>query len=152
MRNVPREKQKRDLFRILYDESKQARQMLMQLFDTRRIMEAHDTALIQLRIKFLRNQLTEDQIKAKLFIAESSIQKKIEFAQLLTMFLSVTNDVQAKWSQSQFQDEEQLLIIMNNLISLCEEESNHIQSEFGGSRIKFDTKWQIDSLPMITMD
>ena len=32
--------------------------MLLQLYDTRKIMEQHDTALINLRIKFLRNQLT----------------------------------------------------------------------------------------------
>lgn len=149
---IPKQKQKHDLYRILYEESKQARQMLLQLYDIRKIMESHETLLIQLRIKFLRNQLNEDQIKAKIFIAESSVQKKIEYAQLLTMFLSVTNDIQVKWSQAQYQNEEQLLIFMNNLIKMCEEESIHIQEEFGGSRIKFHDKWQIDSLPMITMD
>ena len=151
-KNVPKERQKRDLYRILYEESKQARQMLLQLFDTRRIMEAHDTALIQLRIKFLRNQLTEEQIKAKIFIAESSVQKKLEYAQLLTLFLSTTNDIQIKWSQELFQSEDQLLILMQNLVALCDEEAAHLQAEYGGSRIKFNTKWQADSLPMITMD
>jgi len=150
-RSVPRDKLKTNLYRILYEESAQARQMLSQLYDTRRIMEAHDTALIQLRIKFLRNQLTQDQIKAKLFIAESSVQKKIEYAQLLTMFLSVTNDVQQRWA-SEPKSEDQLLVLMQNLVALCDEESAHLQGEYGGSRIKFDTQWQNDSLPMITMD
>ena len=151
-RTVPIRKHKHDLYRILYEESKQARQMLLQLYDTRKIMEQHETALINLRIKFLRNQLTEEQIKAKLFIAESTIQKKIEYAQLLTMFLSVTNDVQMKWSQDLFQNDDQLLILMNNLIKMCDEESTHIQDEFGGSRIRFNVGWQLDSLPMITME
>jgi hypothetical protein len=151
IRSVPRDKVKSSLYRILYEESRQARQMLSQLYDTRRIMEAHDTSLIQLRIKFLRNQLTLDQMKAKLFIAESSVQKKIEYAQLLNMFLSVTNDIQLRWA-SEPKSEEQLLVLMQNLIALCEEESSHLQGEYGGSRIKFDTNWQNDSLPMITMD
>jgi hypothetical protein len=144
---VPEEARKKPLFRLLYTELSHLRHMRASLFDPRKVMEAHDAALIQNRLNYLRGKLTEVQAKAKVYTLETALQKKLDTERLLSIVISGFNDLQRTWRAKNYGDIESL---STGLLQVAEESSLAIQKEYGGQRVVFRTAWH-DPLPVFTL-
>lgn len=150
--DVPREVRETLLYRLLYLESAQARQMRNSLFDPRKVMDMHDAALIQTRLNYLRGKLDEAKAKSRVYQLEMQMQKKVDSERLLGLFLATVNDLQRMWRERGFpRTDAEIEGIFFQLLSICDSSSIGIQSEYGGQRILFRTHMTNDNLPVVTL-
>jgi hypothetical protein len=81
------------LERYLWTELKMIRSYLRLKLDPLRLAEAHDQALIKIRMQFLRG-VSEAQCKRKVWLLEKQYEKLLDESNLLTQFLIETQKMQ----------------------------------------------------------
>ena len=81
------------LERYLWTELKMIRSYLRLKLDPLRLAEAHDQALIKIRMQFLRG-VSEAQCKRKVWLLEKQYEKLLDESNLLTQFLIETQKLQ----------------------------------------------------------
>lgn len=121
-------------FRMLWKEPLVLRTYVRTQLDIVKLLEKHEQALVKLRIQFLRELLTEDAVKKKVWMLEKQYELKLAERALLEEFLRVINDLQLQ------PFDEDKLVKMTDLFTQCFKEL--------GSKIKLQAK---DQAPILLL-
>lgn len=142
-----------ELERALWAETLTVRTLLTSMFDALKMSRAHDEALIQARMKFLRGDTTEAQARARVFQLESALHKRQDVAAVLTLFLTVANDLQRAWRAAGYAKRRgaELGVMFQELISVCNASLASIAAEYGGSVPRFNESWCTNSFPIVAL-
>lgn len=142
-----------ELERALWIESTTVRHLLTSMFDALKLQRAHDEALIQARMKFLRGDTTEAQARARVFQLESALHKRQDVASVLTLFLSVVNDLQRAWRAGSYSTDTAATLspAIDGLVGACNASLAAIATEYGGSVPRFQEAWRGSAFPIVAL-
>jgi hypothetical protein len=124
------------LFPLLFREADGAKYLRDAIFGAEKNARAHDEALIQIRLSFLRQKITEDQAKSKLYMEDMGHQKKTLMREILDLFLQTLYSLQRKFVNGNL---EEIPGILERLLDFCRSSSADLKKEFGGTVAGFSS-------------
>ena len=114
--------------------------MLDAMFDAEKSARQHDEVLIQIRLNYLREKITEKEAKTKVYNAEHSYEKKIAFRELMNLYLGSIYEMQHSFSHDSSEDAQREIVDhVTRLLGFCKSFSESLRKEFGGTCIGFVT-------------
>ena len=127
-----------EVYRMLYEETNMARELMNSMFDAQKNTFQHSEALIRVRMAYLRKEMDEAKARAKVWVLEEAYKKKQDLQQLLLVFLTIVNDLQRLWQSKKFPaEDEEIMGLYKNLMEICNSSSQSIQAEYGGAVLQF---------------
>ena len=154
---VPQSARTSIFYRMLYEEAQTTRFLLQSMFGMDKLIAAHQETLIQIRINYLRKKLSEEDAKSKVYLAEQQFEKKCHYHRLLHNLLVAMNDMQRIWKEIDFptsvtssREAETLLQLIRNTVTICQETSQAIQTEYGGAELVFNVDFETDKRPLVS--
>jgi len=125
------------LCNALTQERKQVVMALQSIYNTERLQTKHEEHLVQLRLKFLRAKLTLEQVKAKVYLAEKSLEKSMRINYVLQLQLEQTALLRDAWENKGWDHAESMAQQYNAIQTFCNLHCQAIADEAGGNCPRF---------------
>jgi hypothetical protein len=148
---VPYETSNPTLFRALWKEPVSVRYLLRKKLNTYETELQHQEALLKIRLLYLRQQLTEEHAKSRVFQEDEKHEKNFRHRNLLELYLNICNDLQRMVYVNQTTETaNEALELYKNLIQTCQSASKDTKLELGGEHLEFSSDFT-SKIPHVTL-